>query len=270
MPQPIKSPAKHPLLDADALLRSERVQHWFLANARTIVAVAGILVLAGAAWGIIALLQQRAEDRAATLYATAMATFEEANSPERQVRVLSPETKALFERAITEFQAVRDQYPRTAHAAVALFYVGNTAAAIERFDDAVAAYQTWLTTYRRNDLLPLVTQRLAYALWAKGATQDALGRFEEVTKMADAPNRDMAYFEMGRLLEQLGQKDKALETYTTLAKDFGSSPWASEGNARIVALGGTPPGSEPAQTSNATAPDATQPEPPAQSPAPPQ
>jgi tetratricopeptide (TPR) repeat protein len=232
------------VLDASELLRSERLQEWFLANLRPIVTGVGILVLAGAAWGIVAFFQHQAEGRAAALYATASTTYQSALAPERQVRTLSPETKELFERAIKEFRAVRDEYPRTAHAALALFYEGNALASIERFDDAIAAYQTWLSTYKVQDLAPLVTQRLAYALWAKGATQDALTRFEAVSKMADAPNRDLAYFEMGRLQERLGQKDKALETYTTLAKEFGSSPWASEGNARIVALGGTPPGAE--------------------------
>jgi tetratricopeptide (TPR) repeat protein len=96
---------------------------------------------------------------------------------------------------------------------------------------------------------------LAYTLWAKGDTQGALAQFEAVANMPDAPNRDVSYFEKGRLLEQLGQNDKALEAYTTLAKDFGASPWSSEGNARIIALGGTPPGAEvPKAADAATAP----------------
>ncbi|HET8759572.1 MAG TPA: tetratricopeptide repeat protein [Nitrospiria bacterium] len=271
MPQPIKAPAKSPVLDPNELLRTERVQDWFLANLRPIMTGVGILVLAGAAWGIVALFQQRAEDRAAALYATANATYQDALAPERQVRAISPETKEMFERAIKEFHAVRGQYPRTAHAALALFYEGNALAGINRFDDAIAAYQTWLSTYTRKDLAPLVAQRLAYALWAKGATQEALARFEDVTKMTDAPNRDLAYFEMGRIQESLGQKDKALETYTALAKEFGASPWSSEGNARIVALGGTPPGAEVPKTSE-TAPHtpegAAQPAPTGQQPAP--
>ncbi len=254
MSQPIKSPAKHPVLDAGELIRSDRLQHWFLANLRTVVTVAGILALAGAAWGVLEFVQQRAEQRAAALYVVAFTTYQEALTPERQLRVLAPDTKEMFERAIKEFEAVRAQYPRTAHGALALFHRANAAAAIERYDDAISAYQTWLSTYQRKDLVPLVTQRLAYTLWAKGDTQEALTRFEAVAKMPDAPNRDMAYFEKGRLLEQLGQKDKALEAYTALAKEFGDSPVSSEGNARIVALGGTLPGAElpKAQAADAT------------------
>jgi predicted negative regulator of RcsB-dependent stress response len=254
VPQPIKSPAKHPVLDAGQLIRPERVRHWFLANLRTVVTVVGILALVGASWGILKFVQQRAEARAAALYVVAFTTYQEALTPERQLRVLAPDTKEILERAIKEFQAVRDQYPRTAHGALALFHQANALAAIERYDDAIAAYHTWLSTYQRKDLVPLVTQRLAYTLWAKGDTQEALTRFEAVANMPDAPNRDMAYFEKGRLLEQLGQKDKALEAYTALAKEFGASPLSSEGNARIVALGGTPPGAEPphAQAADAT------------------
>jgi predicted negative regulator of RcsB-dependent stress response len=241
------------VLDAGELIRYDRVQHWFRENLRTVVTVVGILALAGAAWGILTFVQQRAEERAAALYVVAFTTYQEALTPERQLRVLAPDTKEIVERAIKEFQAVREQYPRTAHGALALFHQANALATIERYNDAVSAYHTWLSTYQRRDLLPLVTQRLAYTLWAKGDTQDALSRFESVVNMPDAPNRDAAFFETGRLLEQLGQKDKALEAYTTLAKEFGASPWSSEGNARIVSLGGTPPGAERPQAPAADA-----------------
>ncbi len=245
MPQPIKSPAKRPMLDPQDLLRSEGIQHWLIDNLKMVVTVAGVLVLAGAAWGIVEFVQYRAEEQAAGLYAAAMDTYQGALTPERQLRVLSPETKDALDRAAGEFQKVRDQYPRTRHAALALFHQANAYAALERFDDAISGYEMWLKTYTQRELVPLVTQRLAYALWSKGKSDDAIRRFDEVIAIPDAPNRDLAYFEKGRVLEQTGQKEKALEVYTTLSKEFSSSPWSSEGNARIVALGGTPPGREP-------------------------
>jgi tetratricopeptide (TPR) repeat protein len=200
--------------------------------------------LAGAAWGIVELVQHRAEERAAELYAAATETYQNALAPDRQLRVLSPETKEALDRAAGEFQKVRDEYPRTRHAALALFHQANAYAALERFDDAIAGYETWLATYSQRDLAPLVIQRLAYALWAGGKSEDAIRRFEEVIAIPDAPNRDLAYFEKARVLEQTGQKDKALEAYIALSKEYSSSPWSSEGNARILALGGTPPGRE--------------------------
>jgi predicted negative regulator of RcsB-dependent stress response len=252
VPQPIKTTAKHSVLDADELLRSARLQDWFLANLRTVVTVIGILVLAGSAWGVLQFIQHRAEERAAALYVVAFTTYQEAMTPERQLRILAPDTKEMVERAAKEFQAVRDQYPRTAYGALALFQQANALAGIARYDDAVTAYQTWLSTYqKRTDLVPLVTQRLAYTLWAKGDAQGALTQFEAVANMPDAPNRDVSLFEKGRLLEQLGQNDKAIEAYTALAKEFGASPWSSEGNARILALGGTPPGAEVPPTADA-------------------
>ncbi|MFZ5877609.1 MAG: YfgM family protein [Nitrospirota bacterium] len=245
MPQPIKTTVRPSVLDADELLRSARLQDWFLANLRAVVTAIGILALAGSAWGVLQFVQHRAEERAAALYVVAFTSYQEALTPERQLRVLAPDTKEILERAVKEFQAVLDQYPRTAHGALALFQQANALAGIERYDEAVSAYRTWLSTYqKRTDLAPLVTQRLAYALWAKGDTQGALTQFEAVANMPDAPNRDVAYFEKGRVLETLGLNDKALEAYATLAKDFGASPWSSEGNARIIALGGTPPGAE--------------------------
>lgn len=244
MPQPIKSPVKRPMLEPQDFLRPEGIQHWLMDNLKTVVTVASVLVLAAAAWGIVELVQHRAEQQAADLYAAAMETYEGALAPDRQLRVLSPETKEALDRAAGEFQKIRDEHPRTRHAALALFHQANAYAALERWDDAIAGYETWLATYTQRDLVPLVTQRLAYALWAQGKTEDAVRRFDEVIARPDAPNRDLAYFEKARVLEQMGQKDRALEVYTTLSKEFGSSPWSSEGNARIVALGGTPPSRE--------------------------
>ena len=245
MPQPIKTPAKRPMLAPEDFLRPEGLQHWLIDNLKTVVAVVGVLVLAGAAWGIVEFLQHRAEEQAAGLHAEAMSAYQAALPPERQLRVLSPETKEALERAVAASQKVRDEHPRTRHAALALFHQANAYASLERFDDAIAGYEQWLAAYAEPELTPLVTQRLAYALWAKGKPEEALARFDEVTNMPDALNRDLAYFEKGRVLEQLGKKDQAIEAYTALAKAFSSSLWTSEGTARIVALGGTPPGREP-------------------------
>lgn len=233
------------MLTPEDFLRPEGLQHWLIENLKTVVAIAGVLVLAGAAWGIVEFLQHRAEEQAAGLYAEAMGAYQTALAPERQLRELSPETKETLERAAAAFQKVRDEHPRTRHAALALFHQANAYASLERFDDAIAGYEQWLATYKGHELAPLVTQRLAYALWAKGKPEEALARFDEVANTPDALNRDLAYFEKGRVLEQLGKKDQAIEAYIALAKEFSASPWTSEGNARIVALGGIPPGREP-------------------------
>jgi tetratricopeptide (TPR) repeat protein len=232
-------------LAPEDFLRPEGLQHWLIENLKTVVAVAGVLVLAGAAWGIVEFLQHRAEEQAAGLYADAMSEYQTALAPERQLRTLSPETKEALERAAGAFQKVFDEHPRTRHAALALFHQANAYAALERFDDAIGGYERWLSVYKGHELASLVTQRLAYALWAQGKPEEALVRFDEVANTPDALNRDLAYFEKGRVLEALGKKDQAIEAYTVLAKEFGSSPWTSEGNARIIALGGTPPGREP-------------------------
>lgn len=256
MPQPIKTPSKHPILEPQDLLRAEGLQQWFVENLKTVVAVVGVLVLAGSAWGIVQFLQHRSEEQAAGLYAEAMNTYQATQAPDRQLRVLSPETIAALEQAISEFQAVRDAHPQTRHAALALFHQANAYAALGRFDEAVARYNTWLADYPKNPLAPLVVQRFGYALWVQGKPEEALARFNQVIAIPDAPNRDLSYFEKGRVLEQMGQNAQALEAYTALAKEYMSSPWTSEGNARIIALGGTPPGQEPDAGAAPTTPPA--------------
>lgn len=263
MPYRIKTESKKPILEPEALLdRYERVSEWVADNLKPIAATAAVLAAIGLAWGVAAWMGQRAEDQAARLYAAAFKTYQSAIETGQQ-RVLPPEARTAYEQAIAAFQDVHDRYPKTAHAAFAVYALGNAHAALEQHDQAISTYNAWLTEYGdAQDLVPLVIQRLGYAYWAKGSLPQALEQFDRVLKMPQAPNRDQAYFESGRLLEQQGQKDKALETYNKLAAEYPSSPWSSEAMPRIVALGGTPPGREGAKP-QAQAPSAEAAKPPA-------
>ena len=248
MPYRIKTESKKPILEPEALLdRYERVSEWVEENLKPIAATAAVLAAIGLAWGVTAWMGQRAEDQAARLYAAAFKTYQSAIETGQQ-RVLPPEARTAYEQAIAGFQDVHDRYPRTAHAAFALYALGNAHAALEQHDQAISTYNAWLTEYGdAQDLVPLIIQRLGYAYWAKGSLPEALEQFDRVVKMPQAPNRDQAYFETGRLLEQQGQKDKAIESYNTLTAEYPSSPWSSEAMPRIIALGGTPPGREGAK-----------------------
>lgn len=248
MPYRIKTESKRPAFEPEALLdRYERVSDWVAENLKAVAATAAVLAVIGLAWGVTAWVGQRAEDQAARLYAAAFKTYQSAIETGQQ-RVLPPEARTAYEKAIAGFQDVHDRYPRTAHAAFALYSLGNVHAALEQHDQAIATYDAWLKEYGdAQDLVPLVIQRLGYTYWAKGSFPQALEQFDRVVKMLQAPNRDQAYFETGRLLEQQGQKDNALESYNKLAVEYPSSPWSSEAMPRIVALGGTPPGREGAK-----------------------
>jgi len=246
VPYRIKTPAKKAVLEPEELIdRYERLSDWVVGHLKPIAVVTAVLVLLSVLWGGMAWWGHRSEEHAARLQAEALKAYQGALETGKQQRFLAPETKTSYEQAIAGFQRVRDEYPRTTHAAFALYYLGNAHAALEQYDQAIAAYTTWIDQYQTVELVPLVIQRLAYAYWSKGLPQDALGQFDRILKMPDAPNRDQAYFETGRLLEQQGQKDKALETFNKVATDFPSSPWTSEAVARIIALGGTPPAREP-------------------------
>lgn len=268
MPYRIKTESKKPILEPEALLdRYERVSDWVAENLKPIAAAVAVLAAIGLAWGVAAWMGQRAEDQAARLYAAAFQTYQSAIETGQQ-RVLPPEVRTAYEQAIAGFQDVHDRYPKTAHAAFALYALGNAHAALEQHDQAISTYDAWLTEYDdAQDLVPLVIQRLGYAYWAKGSLPQALEQFDRVVKMPQAPNRDQAYFETGRLLEQQGQKDNALETYNKLTAEYPSSPWSSEAMPRIVALGGTPPGREGAKPqAQAPSTEAAQPPAPSQKP----
>ena len=267
MPYRIKTQTKQPMLDPEDLLEwYERFGGWVTDHAKPVAAVAGVLVLIGLAWGGTAWMQSRAEAEASRIQAEAFQAYQRAVEAGRHQRTLPQEAESAYQQAITEFQRLIQEHPRTTQAAYARYFMGNAQAALGRHDDAIAAYREFLSRPAAEELVPLVTQRLAYVFWAKGNPEEALGQFERIVAVPDAANRDQAYFEMGQIFEQLGQKDRALETYNKLAIEYASSPWASEAAAKIVALGGTPPGqktepsaqpgtpAEPSESPGTTAP----------------
>ena len=245
MPYRIKTESHKRVFEPEELVNwYERFGEWVVAHAKAISGVVAIAALIGLVWGGLWWRAQRLEGQAAVLQLDAFTHYQKALESGKLQRVPTPETVTEYEQAVAGFQRVIEQFPDTTQAAFARYYLGNAYAALDRGDQAIAVYQAFLqhpAPGAARELVPFVTQRLGYAAWAKGQTQDALGYFEQVLKMPAASNRDQAYFESGRLLEQMGQKEKALEAYNKLATEYASSPWASEGIARITALGGTPP-----------------------------
>ena len=252
MPYRIKAEPKNRVFEPEELVNwYERFGEWAVAHIKAIAGAVAVAGLIGLVWGGFWWKAYRAEEQAAVLQIEAFSNYQKALEAGKLQRVPTPETVSGYEQAIVEFRHVIELYPQTTQAAFARYYLGNANAALDRPDQAIAAYQEFLQHPGHGaarQLIPLVIQRLGYAAWAKGQTQDALGYFEQVLKMPTAFNRDQAYFETGRLLEQMGQKDKALDTYNKLATEYASSPWASEGIARITALGGTPPKRSTEQT----------------------
>jgi len=135
--------------------------------------------------------------------------------------------------AITLYQKVVDEYPRTPSAPLALFGLGNALIENNQVDAGIEAYQRLISTYGGNtSLTSLAQQKLGYAYLVKGDRGQAERSYGAILNNPAFLNRDQALFELARLDENQSRLEEALKRYQELIKTYPKSPFASEAALR--------------------------------------
>jgi TolA-binding protein len=194
----------------------------------TILGVLGVVVvlaLTGAVWTF---LQQR-EASARRASAAAVTTYRAATAP-------GADAKQLEEAARTLKQFVTD-YPRSAGATSAWYYLGNIEYQRGNYDAAVSAFEE---AARRDHASIGVLSRLGagYAWEAKQDPGRALAAYEAGLKGRGPKDFQSVELLLGvaRAQEQLKQPAAAIETYRRILKDAPDAPRADEARARLALL----------------------------------
>jgi tetratricopeptide (TPR) repeat protein len=214
-------------------------------NFRWLLAGVAVAVVAGAAAGGFLWMRQQDDRKAADLLheATRSATersFMGGPPPVRQPEELK-KTAAVLQEILTDF-------PRSSVAPQAAYLLGNALSDQKDWAGAVKAYEEFLARHgAHRALVPLVYQRLAYAQLAQGKVDEAEKTFTAVVKIPDAPNKDQALFELGKIDELLKRPEGALAHYQEIVKDHPSSPFAAEASVRIKTLDARKASAPPAE-----------------------
>jgi TolA-binding protein len=196
---------------------------WIILGALGVVVV---LAATGAAWTF--LQQREASSRQAS--AVAAATYRTAIAP-------GADAKQLDEAARSLKQFVSD-YPRSAGAASAWYFLGNVEYQRGNHDDAVHAFDE---AARRDSGSVGVLSRLGagYAWEAKPDPGRALTAYQEGLKGRGPKDFQSVELLLGvaRAQEQLKQPAAAIETYRRIVKEAPEAPRADEARARLAVLG---------------------------------
>lgn len=214
-------------------------------RAKVVWALLGLLAVIGLGIGAYWFYQHQQEVRASALEYKASQYFQQ--QPPGTEKGAAPSRQENFKKAIEEYQKTIQDYPGTPSAVIARLYLGNTYMELEEYDAAVKAYRLFLEKKPVNDILAgLAYQRLGYAYLAKNDLAEAQKAFESVDHLAGAVNKDQVDYELGRVNEDLGQKEEAIKRYQAIVKQYGDSLFLAEAQQRLTALGVTEP--KPEQT----------------------
>ncbi len=223
-------------------------------NMKWLIAGVALALLAGAAVGGFFWKRQQDNRAAADLLheATKSSTQRLAQTGMQPAR--RPEE---IQKTAETLRKLLADFPDSSVAPQALYLLGNAQSDLKEWDGALQSYQKFLARYgNQPSLAPLVYQRMAYTLFAQGKMEDAQKTFAAILQLNNAPNKDQALFELGRISEILGQPEGALAHYQQIVKDHPQSLFASEAAIRIKTLDArkaVPPSAAPAPPPRAPA-----------------
>ena len=144
------------------------------------------------------------------------------------VTALATEGKAetateKFESAKTKFQEVYQEGGHRDTISKAWFYSARCSYQLGRYEEAIAAFQTFVNRYPRNILAFQVQKAMANCYEQLEGDENlakAIQQYDAVLKAAETHATLEAYVDKGRCYEKLGEWDQAISTYKVLTDKF--------------------------------------------------
>jgi predicted negative regulator of RcsB-dependent stress response len=212
------------------------------------LAVLGVVVIAAI---IVTLLTQSSHRRVTDMEAEALKYYD-INSP-------VPGTKPMG--AVDRLKKAKDLFGQAADSAdFALYYKANSDMELGDIDAAIAGYVKLKEKTKDPVLTSLVDMRLAEAYILKGDTQKAVAAYMDDIKAEKGLMKDMAHYKLAGIYLKAGEKDRAIQEYKAIVKDFPNSPFFAEASQSGASLEGK---AMPAAPAVQAAPVAAQPAQPA-------
>lgn len=232
----IRTQAKKTLTEVlEPAYLTERILDWFEDHKKQIIWIGIISFLASLALLAWVYVEKKNNKAAQLLEYEASLTLLDA-----QLYSEDPDVqKEAYQAAISQFQEIIQNYPRSKSAALARYKMGNTYSAIGEYENAIKSYEVFMKKDGpRHGITPLVVQRMGYAFLKLGKTEEGEKYFKMVTPESRAYNRDVSLYELAQIIETKGEKEEAILIYQEIIDLFKSSPMASEAKGKIKSLGG--------------------------------
>jgi len=175
---------------------------------KKIVVGVGIVVVIVAAYVLFRVWEAKRENEASQRLNLAMEAVELVNSPYREG---SP---AEVKNALAKMEEIVNAFPKTSSGTFALLYKGNIHLKLGEFDEAIKAYDTFLSRSGSEKLYNLLAlEGVGYAYEGKKDYGKAIDAYQRIIAMDQGFQAREARLQMGYCYEKLGKNKEAVENY---------------------------------------------------------
>ncbi len=223
-----KIPRKQLLKEPDEFLTVSRRMFLYVMEHQNQVAgaIGGLLAIMAVIAGI-RYFSSQSENRAYARLGQTMEKYETA------IKDNAKEPKKVYTEVQGEFQKFLDEYPGSGAAKFAKAAYADICYAAGESDKAIALYGEASAAFSDPSLKNIVLSGLGYAYEQKKEYSAAVAYFEQITRGENAMMKDEAYFNLGRLYQQLGDKEKSRDAYKKLISDYADSMYIEVAKERV-------------------------------------
>ncbi len=205
----------------------------FLANNRVpFMVIAAIVVVLVIGVGIYTYVHQNRVEQSAVAAEQMQSLFADwQNAEEEQKSELAEELTATGEETIGKFSGMYA-------AARAHMVLGRVAYEREDYSAAIEHFNALADSQPKSYLAPVALMHAAVAHESATEYENAIAAYQRVREnyAATFPGVAHALFSIGRLYEELDDREAALQAYNEVVDDFSSSNWTNLARDRIIYL----------------------------------
>ena len=175
---------------------------------KKIVVGVGIIVVIVAAFVLFRIWEEKKENEAQQKLNLAMEMVQLVSSPYREGSPVE------YKNALTKMEEIVKAFPRTSSGKFALLYKGNIHLKLGEFDEAIKAYDAFLSQSGSERLYNLLAlEGLGYAYEGKKDYGKAIEAYQRIVATDQGFQAREARLKMGHCYEKLGMNKEALENY---------------------------------------------------------
>ncbi len=205
----------------------------FIANNRVpFMVIAAVVVVLVIGVGIYTYVHQKRVEQSAVAAEQMQSLFSDWQAGEEEQKSdLAEEIAATGKETIDKFSGMYA-------VARARLVLGRLAYAQEDYSEAIEHFTTLADSQPKSYLAPVALMHAAASQEKSGEFESSIATYQRVReKYSDSfPEVAYALFSIGRLYEQIENRDAALQAYNEVVDDFSSSNWTNLARDRIIYL----------------------------------